>query len=529
MDHQQKQLLLNSDADSPIYSYSSGRFKTKLKNAVFVFSLLLNLLFVVLWIFRIYSSLPQALHRDPGIVDGASNNNLQALTWTKQAAEEAEAAAAYHCSGHGYVFVDTVNIAADDEGKTFNCECNDCYTGPDCSQIVADCVVNSDSGDPVFLEPFWLRNAEASTTVVPGWYRMSYLINDAASLRISPELETQIRGIHALVGNAVTEGRYIVIGTGSMQLINAAVYSLSPRNHDAIQHPAQVVAAAPYYGAYESQTQMFDSVDSIWEGDARSWAKRSQSLNSTRFVEIVASPNNPTAFLQEGMLDGENVRTVYDHAYYWPHFTAIIEPANKDMMLFTLSKLTGHAGSRLGWAIVKDYDVYLKMVEYVFGNTLGVSHDTQLRATRLLKTVITGYQRKLEEGKVSRQSRHHELIFHYAYNVMQDRWRRLKRIFSGSDRFSLQNLTSKYCIFFKTVTGPSPAYAWVKCEKEEDEDCTAVMKNGGIIGREGQAFGAEKRYVRLSLIRRDDNFALLERRLQVLVSYRNLTATSTAT
>ena len=77
---------------------------------------------------------------------------------------------------------------------------------------------------------------------------MSYLLNHAASLRISPELETQIRGIHALVGNAVTEGRYIVIGTGCMQLINAAVYSLSPRNHDAIQHPAQVVVAAPYYG-----------------------------------------------------------------------------------------------------------------------------------------------------------------------------------------------------------------------------------------------------------------------------------------
>lgn len=525
MDHHQKQFLLNSDADNRIYSYSSGRFKSRLKNAVFVFSLLLNLLFLVLWIFPIHSSLPQALHRDAGIVDGASYNNLQGLTWTKQAAEEAEAAAAYHCSGHGYVFVDTVNIAADDEGKTFNCECNDCYTGPDCSLIVADCVVNADSGDPVFLEPFWLTNAEASATVVPGWYRMSYLIHDGRSLLISPELETQIRGIHALVGNALTEGKYIVIGTGSMQLINAAVYSLSPSHHDA-QHAAQIVAAAPYYGAYQSQTQMFDSVDSIWDGDARSWAKRSESLNSTRFVEIVASPNNPTAFLQEGVLEGENVRTVYDHAYYWPHFTAIIEPANKDVMLFTLSKLTGHAGSRLGWAIVKDYDVYQKMLEYVSGNTMGVSHDTQLRATRLLKTAIAGYQRKLEEGKAN-DSRHHELIFHYAYHVMQDRWQRLQRIFSGSHRFSIQNLTSKYCSFFKTVTGPSPAYAWVKCEKEEDEDCTAVMKNGGIIGREGPAFGGEKRYVRLSLIRRDDNFALLERRLQALVSYRNFTATST--
>ena len=71
------------------------------------------------------------------------------------------------------------------------------------------------------------------------------------------------------------------------------------------------------------------------------------------------------------------------------------------------------------------------------------------------------------------------------------------------------------------------AYAWVKCEREEDEDCTAVMKVGGIIGRGGEEFGGEKRYVRLSLIKQEDNFALLEHRLQALVSYQNFTVTST--
>jgi len=166
------------------------------------------------------------------------------------------------------------------------------------------------------------------------------------------------------------------------------------------------------------------------------------------------------------------------------------------------------------------------MGEYVIGNTLGVSHDTQLRATRLLKTAIAGYQRKLEERKAD-ESRNHKLLFHYAYDVMRGRWQRLENIFSGSDRFSLQNLTSNYCSFFRTVTGPSPAYAWVKCEREEDEDCTAVMKVGGIIGRGGEEFGGEKRYVRLSLIKREDNFALLEHRLQALVSYQNFTVTST--
>ncbi|KAH9304282.1 hypothetical protein KI387_008686, partial [Taxus chinensis] len=125
------------------------------------------------------------------------------------------------------------------------CECNACFTGPDCSQMVADCVADVASGDPLFLEPFWIANSEAGATVVPAWYRMSYLMNDAGNSVVSPALEKQIRAIHALVGNAVTQGRYIVLGTGSTQLINAAINSRSPTH---ASNPALVVAVAPFYG-----------------------------------------------------------------------------------------------------------------------------------------------------------------------------------------------------------------------------------------------------------------------------------------
>ena len=115
---------------------------------------------------------------------------------------------------------------------------------------------------------------------------------------------------------------------------------------------------------------------------------------------------------------------------------------------------------------MKDYDVYEKMAEYVLENTFGVSHDTQLRASRILKTVIAGYgrqeksqKRKLEEGKTYDDQKHHELLFHYAYVVMQERWQRLEKILGGSDRFSLQNLTdltANHCNFFSTTTRASP-------------------------------------------------------------------------
>lgn len=47
-----------------------------------------------------------------------------------------------------------------------------------------------------------------------------------------------------MVGNAIVDDYYVVIGNGSSQLIMAALYALSPTNQP---HPINVVAAAPFY------------------------------------------------------------------------------------------------------------------------------------------------------------------------------------------------------------------------------------------------------------------------------------------
>ena len=61
---------------------------------------------------------------------------------------------------------------------------------------------------------------------------------------MEPEFASEVVRLHKVVGNAVTEGRHIVVGTGSSQLFLAALYALSPP--DAPQ-PISVVSAAPYY------------------------------------------------------------------------------------------------------------------------------------------------------------------------------------------------------------------------------------------------------------------------------------------
>ena len=47
-------------------------------------------------------------------------------------------------------------------------------------------------------------------------------------------------------------------------------------------------------------------------------------------------------------------------------------------MLFSMSKLTGHAGTRLGWALVKDHQFASDMDAYIRAVSLHVSIDSQV-------------------------------------------------------------------------------------------------------------------------------------------------------
>ncbi|KAL4313247.1 hypothetical protein GQ457_01G010690 [Hibiscus cannabinus] len=420
--------------------------------------------------------------------------------WSSRAAAEAEAVAEIGCSGHGIAYLD--GFVGD--GNEPVCECNTCYTGPDCSHFIPHCTANADGGDPLFLEPFWMQHSTSSALVVSGWNRMSYSYSD--NTYFSQQLESLIHKVHALVGNAITQNRYMVFGAGSTQVLSAAAYALSLQNTTS-QSPTRVVASVPYYTLYKGQLEYFNSEKFKFEGDAYTWKNRSDG--SANVIEFVTAPNNPDGRLNEAILDGPNVKAIYDRAYYWPHFTPIPAPADEDLMVFTLSKLTGHAGSRFGWAVIKDETVFNRMVTHMQMNSLGVSKDAQFRAFKLLKAV-------LEEGTG---------IFDFAYRTMKTRWETLAATLSTSSRLSLQNINPQYCSFYHEVREFSPAYAWLKCEREEDKDCYAVLKAANIIGRQGNLFGSEDNYVRLSLIRSQDDFNILIERLQKLVSEEDGTRT----
>ena len=64
-------------------------------------------------------------------------------------------------------------------------------------------------------------------------------------------------------------------------------------------------------------------------------------------MEIVTYPNNPTGdFHKPTYADAFHV---YDSVYLWPSLVNYSEPLDVDVVLFSMSKATGHAGTRFGW------------------------------------------------------------------------------------------------------------------------------------------------------------------------------------
>ncbi|CAD6232935.1 unnamed protein product [Miscanthus lutarioriparius] len=369
--------------------------------------------------------------------------------------------------------------------------------------VTPDSVINLDHGDPTMFEEFWRGTGSAAEIVIPGWQTMSYF-SDVGNVCwfLEPGLDHEVRRLHRLVGNAAVDGYHVLVGTGSTQLFMAALYALSPRTDSAAgAAPMSVVSTAPYYSSYPAVTDFLQSGLFRWAGDAN-------TFKGDTYIELVCSPNNPDGAIREAVLSSESSIAVHDLAYYWPQYTAITKRADHDIMLFTVSKSTGHAGTRIGWALVKDRDVAKRMTKFIELNTIGVSKDSQLRAAKVLRAVSDAYE--LPETKEAHR------LFDYGRRKMVERWSMLREAAAASGIFSLPEETSGFCNFTKEMAVTNPAFAWLRCDREDVEDCASFLRGHKILTRSGSQFGADPRYVRVSMLDRDDAYDIFVKRLSSL-------------
>lgn len=432
--------------------------------------------------------------------------------WTLPSVFSAKQAYKEKCSGRGDIWVDTVsNVGA----KV--CECHPCFTGTDCSQTIKNCVIDAKRGDALLFEHYWKVNRATSSVLIPGHYRIGYGENSVDDISATQNLERLIQTLHEKVGNANLSDKHIVIGAGSTQLIAASLFAFGHTHSEGASGvPLVVTAEAPFSQVFKESTTFYDSRFFGWGGLETGWLVR----KAPKTLEFVTSPSNPDGHMRKANLTGEHAFAIYDHTYYWPHYTPITGAADNEVMIFSLSKLTGHAGSRIGWAIVKDRKIADSMNKAIQTMTLGVARESQLRTAQILSSIVEGIaqNRGAVLSKPSslntispEQFAEDGLLFPHVATLMTARWERLQSVFNGNPRFTLQDRTASHCTFFNATRTATPAYAWVKCNG--DADCFKVFKGFGVEGHSGTIYSAGKDYVRLSLLMRQSTFDLLLKQL----------------
>lgn len=194
------------------------------------------------------------------------------------------------------------------------------------------------------------------------------------------------------------------------------------------------------------------------------------------------------------------------------------------------------------WALVKDEEIAKKMTKFIEIVSIGVSKESQLRAAKILNVISDGYEK--EENL-----KENDPFFEFGYKEIGRRWRQLRATIKNGKLFSLPDFPTGKCNFsghkFETQPGKSRhtklatpyfpimpssghcgshllvfmavAFAWMKCEGVT-EDCEGFLRKHKILTRGGKHFGSSSKYVRVSMIGREEHFNEFIRRLSIINS-----------
>eukprot|EP00164_Ancoracysta_twista_P002537 GFYU01003381.1.p1 GENE.GFYU01003381.1~~GFYU01003381.1.p1 ORF type:complete len:459 (-),score=169.37 GFYU01003381.1:184-1560(-) len=402
------------------------------------------------------------------------------------------------CSeGHGMHEIDM----ADDD-----CECFQCYTGPTCDVLISDCTISMAGGQPMLAAQFWEQEVEKNkgVDVVPARFRAAYQYTD-----MLPSLQAVVTKLHAVVGNAETEGRHFIAGAGATQLLGAAMYaSVQKLMREGKTENIKVFAKPPFYFGYPQYANTLVKNTNF---------NSSFDLDGSRTVEMMTVVNNPTFEVNRAAYYKDSLK-IYDFAYYWPSYVKIDKKFDEDVMIFTLSKLTGHAGTRLGWALIKDKQFATDMKTFIAAETLTVqSVDAQMRGETILKALLAELTSSPADSPVTANLSTDEAafpvveaseqpqtkLFEYIHTTLMSRWNDIHELFETGPAASK----------FKVHSPPGAYYLWLQC-LDATGSCEATMGKYGITGVPGDSFAGTPDYMRINVMVYDSTWKLFVERMK---------------
>lgn len=226
-------------------------------------------------------------------------------------------------------------------------------------------------GSPAFLIPYWESLRLKTTRSIEK--ELPYNFGSKESLK------TAIKALHNQEKNAVVNDKHIVIGAGATQLILGLLYVLKNQ-----KNAKSAWANPPHFSRFPK----------LAEYAGLEWKKTADSLL------ITTIPNNPdgSSFLYKKT-------DILDLTYNWPQYVKKTKQYDFPIMVFSLSKATGHSSTRIGWALIKDKliaDALEQQIEY---STSGLSIDAQNTAEFVLNTQLKSNYTVFEDGKRTLEDR----------------------------------------------------------------------------------------------------------------------------
>jgi len=274
---------------------------------------------------------------------------------------------------------------------------------------------------------------------------------------LSRNLAQLIIALHTKYGNVLYPERKQILHGSAQTLFLASFYAYSQLNTDNYTSMT-LFSRTPYYREAAIVCGMLKGYCTF---------NNSENLdpNSMALVEVVSVPGDPDG--QElGPVYVNNNYHVYDLTDYWPHFAQTVPLTKKDapILYFDLSKLSGHSGTRFGWALVSDNQIAYHMNNWIEATTIHASVDSAARALPILKYLNSS------DG---------DDFFNTTRSVIQQRWIDVQNMFDTKN-YGNYTLDSQF----------GTSYLWIGCPTFLGEmDCYNSFTTGNLIGYNGADFG----------------------------------------
>lgn len=176
-------------------------------------------------------------------------------------------------------------------------------------------------------------------------------------------------------------GAPVIISNGAKQALGACFYAIRKMGYGAC------VMRKPYWALIPPLSKMHD-VESVFEVGP--------TLNNVESVPyLLLAPNNPDGHMPEHLTEiaqeykEANRPLIHDAAYYTHSYLPRSYKLEQlgDVQIYSVSKMLGLSGLRIGYAVCSNPIFYRYIQEYMEAMTVGVSNISQIFLEQLFKSM----------------------------------------------------------------------------------------------------------------------------------------------